>query len=251
MEYFAPYSYVGIFVFLVLTGCGLPIPEEVGIIYAGIQSAAGNLIWWLALLACFLGALVGDSMMYWGGRHFGRRLLSKNGWMSRVLTPETEVRAEKLIRHHGLKVFFGARFLVGVRGPIYVTAGILRVPFSRFLIADGISAAVVVGSVFALAYFFGRAVGKWIHDSQLAFTIIVVCVVAVVGLLGYWHWRKKMKLVDEEEVPPDDEQPSTFFGLGHEAEHPPSSEQEARDQPASGGTDDEDSGLRQVANNRA
>ena len=56
-------NYLGIFVFLVLTGCGMPIPEEVPIIFAGFLSSQGRLEPELAFAACLSGALVGDAVM--------------------------------------------------------------------------------------------------------------------------------------------------------------------------------------------
>ncbi len=97
-----------------------------------------------------------------------------------------------MIRKHGLKVFFAARFLVGVRAPMYVTAGILRVPLGRFLFMDGISATVVVGLVFGLSWRYGKHVEtimKKIHESQVALTI-AVGVVVMVGLVYYWLHRR-------------------------------------------------------------
>ena len=48
-----------------------------------------------------------------------------------------------------------ARFLVGLRSPFYLTAGILRVKYRWFLFADFLCASVVIGGFFGLAYLFG------------------------------------------------------------------------------------------------
>jgi membrane protein DedA with SNARE-associated domain len=194
-DFLDAYTYVGVVIFLILTGCGLPLPEEVAIIFAGVQTSRGELNPALAFLCCIVGALLGDLCMYGIGRYFGRGLLRRGGWFSQLLTPETEARAEQMIRRHGLKVFFAARFLLGVRAPMYVTAGILRVPVWRFLFMDGVSATVVVGIVFGLSWRYGKhveSIMRWIHDSQLALTIVVALVV-LGGLLYYWLHRRAMR----------------------------------------------------------
>jgi membrane protein DedA with SNARE-associated domain len=61
---FHPSSYLGIVVFLVLTGCGMPVPEEVAIVLAGVLSAQGHLSAGPALVACLVGALLGDAIIY-------------------------------------------------------------------------------------------------------------------------------------------------------------------------------------------
>ncbi|MHC4180077.1 MAG: DedA family protein, partial [Planctomycetota bacterium] len=116
-------AYVGIAVFLMLTGAGLPIPEEVFIIAAGVASSYGKLDPWLALSACLFGALAGDCIMYWIGYHFGRSVVREHPWWARFVKPEREAQMERMIHKHGLKVFFLARFLVGLRSPVYLTAG--------------------------------------------------------------------------------------------------------------------------------
>src|SRR3989304_5815756 len=148
-------SYLSIFFVLVLTGSGLPIPEEVPIIAAGIFSAHGTLNPWLAFMWCLLGALVGDCVMYFIGYHFGRPVLSEHPWFARFVTPEREAQIEQQFRQHGFKIFFVARFLVGIRSPVYLTAGILRVSFRRFLTIDLFCATMVVGTFFWLTYLFG------------------------------------------------------------------------------------------------
>ena len=182
-----PGSYVGIIVFLILTGCGLPIPEEVPVIVAGVLAAAGQLNPWLALASCIFGALAGDSAMYWLGYHFGRGLLKDHPWWVRFVTPEREAYVERLFRQHGLKVFFAARFLVVLRSPLLIAAGIMRVSFVRFFLIDVLSATVVVGAFYALAYFYGRAVYEWIRTTEWLITTA-----AVAGAIGvvYFLWMR-------------------------------------------------------------
>ncbi|MCH8047476.1 MAG: DedA family protein [Planctomycetes bacterium] len=185
-------SYFGIFVVLVLTGCGLPLPEEVPIVVAGVLAADGTLKnVYLALATCLLGAVAGDCVMYYIGHHFGRSWLREHPFLARHLTPERERQIEEKIRQHGLKVFFLARFMLGVRAPIYITCGIMRVPFRRFLFADAISASVVVSLVFGLSYWFGEDVRIWIKRSEWAITIIVAIVVIVVAVVMYRKYRRR------------------------------------------------------------
>src|SRR5664280_3876813 len=113
--FLAPSSYLAIILVLILTGSGLPLPEEVPIITAGILSANDTLDPLVAFFCCLFGAIVGDCVMYAIGYHFGRGVLCDHRWWARFITPEREADIEVKFRHHGLKVFFLARFLVGLR----------------------------------------------------------------------------------------------------------------------------------------
>jgi membrane protein DedA with SNARE-associated domain len=190
MANFIPGSYFAIFFVMMLTGAGLPIPEEVPIIAAGIASSQGNLNPWIAFACLLAGALIGDCIMYYIGYHFGRGVVKDHRWWARFLTPAREDQIEEKFRKHGLGVFFVARFLVGLRSPVYITAGILRVSFRRFLVIDLICATAVVGTFFSLTYFFGENIAHWLKRSEYALTTIVVIAVLAFGI---YLWRRHVK----------------------------------------------------------
>lgn len=188
-------GYLGIVLFLVLTGCGLPIPEEVPIVLAGIFSSQGQLEPELAFAACLVGALVGDSVMYAIGYHFGHGLLVEHPKIGKFIGAEREEYFEKAILRHGFKVMFLARFMVGVRGPVYLAAGVVRIPFRKFLFWDLICATVVVGAFFSLSFFYGRQITEMLRDAEVTLTLIVVAVALVATLI--WLRRRRQRLMQE------------------------------------------------------
>ena len=74
IEYF---SYGGLLVVLLLGSLGLPIPEEVPIVAAGLLSHQQMMRWWLALPTCIVGVFAGDLILYRAGRHWGERVLDQ------------------------------------------------------------------------------------------------------------------------------------------------------------------------------
>lgn len=187
-------SYFGIAFALLLTGMGLPVPEEVIVIVAGVASSNGALQPWPALASCLTGAILGDCVMYAIGYHFGHSLLREHRWFARFLRPDRERHVEEMIQKHGLKVFLAARFLVGLRSPVYVTAGILRVPFRRFIVVDTCCATLVVSSFFGLSYVFAERIsGLWnlIRGAEIALTIGIV--VAIIAVILYFFLRRRRR----------------------------------------------------------
>jgi membrane protein DedA with SNARE-associated domain len=199
-DWFERGSYLGIVVFLALTGIGLPIPEEVPIVAAGVASRAQALHWYYALPACLVGALLGDSLMYAIGRFFGAKVLKEHPWWSGFLTPEREQTIEALINKHGIKAFFVARFLVGLRSPFYLTAGILRVKYRWFLFADFVCASVVIGGFFGLAYLFGDRITGLIQSIERSFTVVAVLVSLVaLAVVAFFSFRKRrIRMLDQD-----------------------------------------------------
>jgi len=196
-------SYLAIVLVLILTGSGLPIPEEVPIIAAGVLSSHQQLDPWLALAACLFGALAGDCLMYWIGYHFGRSVVREHRWWAHFVKPEREAQMEQMIERHGLKVLFLARFLVVIRSPVYLSAGILRLPFRRFLLIDLFCATAVIGTFFGLSYRYGRHISQWIHRAEVLLTVVVM--LALLGTAIYFwrrHRRKSAGDHPESVMPP-------------------------------------------------
>jgi membrane protein DedA with SNARE-associated domain len=199
-----PGSYLGIFALMVLTGCGLPVPEEVFIIGAGILSAQGDLRPEIAFSACLLGALVGDAVMYAIGRRFGHNLIWVHPKFAKFVGADREEYFERAIERHGFKVLMLARFMVGVRGPVYLAAGVVRLPFLRFLLWDLIAATLVVAAFFSLSYSFGDDIARLLRDAEVLLTISVLAVVAVTAFMLLRQQRRQLleKVIEKVEAEP-------------------------------------------------
>ena len=128
-------------------------------------------------------------MLYLIGYHFGRNLVKAHPRLAHLLHAEREAKMEEYINRYGLRVLFVARFLVVVRAPVYLTIGILRHPYRKFLLFDAFCASAVVGLFFGLSYAFGDHVAKWIRDSEVVVTV-VTCTAVVAVLLAWWLKRR-------------------------------------------------------------
>lgn len=202
-----PTSYLGIFLFIASTGCGMPIPEEAFVVLAGVLSAQGHLHTGFAFAACLAGAIVGDSLMYAIGYRWGHGIFTSNKRFAKLLAPENEQQFHDAIHSHALKVMLLARFLIGIRAPVYVMTGVVRMPYRRFLVYDAISATIVVSVVFSLAYVFGNNVQEWVHHAEFIATVIVLAVVAIVGgVLYYWHRQAVIDFIFGADSPPAESQ---------------------------------------------
>ncbi len=186
--------YLGIIVFLILTGAGLPIPEEVVVVAAGVFSHESDTFkWQYAYLACLGGALAGDVVVYCIGRYLGHGFFLRYPWFARLMHEEREVKMEQMINKHGFKVFFVARFMVGVRVPLYLAAGVVRMPWWRFLLINGVCATTVVSVAFWLGHQYGSVVGGYISKSQYGVTVVVV--VGLIAALIFYLMRRKKRSI--------------------------------------------------------
>lgn len=184
-------SYGVIVLVLVITGSGIPVPEEVVVILAAVASRADQLEPWAAFASCVVGSLGGDCLMYLIGYHFGHSVIRDHPLISRHLNQEREQAIERMINQYGFRVYFLARFLVGIRSPVFLTAGILRIPFRRFMLVDMISATSVISLFFGLGYYFAENIMswlKWIRRAEVALSLTVAIGVAA---LVIYVWRRR------------------------------------------------------------
>jgi len=196
------FTYLGIFAVLLLGSLGIPIPEEMPIIAAAVLTHAGLAQWWLALPVCLLGVLSGDMVLYWVGRHWGEQVLN---WrvVRLVLTPKRAQWLQAAYRQHAVKTIVTARHVMGLRAAAFLTAGMARVPFWKFVVADAGTAALGVPFLFGLAYFFTEeitAIAADVHrvERWLALAGLVVLMVVLVVGVGRWKRRLATERLDAE-----------------------------------------------------
>ncbi len=243
------WKYGGIIGTLILSGFGLPVPEEIPIVTAGAMvgndaqdvaeyrrlsdafddfagladpfgALAGGSVevfrpvqperpahltrWWIMLPACIVAAVLGDCVLYSFGRIGGRRLL-KVGWVQRrVLPPEKQVKIEENFAKNGILILLGARFTPGIRTPVFVMAGVLKMPLSRFLLADGLYAIPGVNLLFWLAYLFTDQFKAAVEAAEKHKPMVAVAVLAAVGGVVLYKMlaNRKLSTGDVEEIPP-------------------------------------------------
>jgi membrane protein DedA with SNARE-associated domain len=165
---FENFPYLGPFIFLLLCGLGLPSPEEVALIGAGIllhNRDETGVHYLPMLLVCSSAILIGDSLPFWLGRHYGLAAL-KLKWVAKLLHPERFAALERRFQSHGNWAIFSCRFLPGLRIPGYFVAGTLRMSFWRFLILDTLGVAISVPA----SIYSGSCSGRRSRSSRSACT---------------------------------------------------------------------------------
>ena len=139
----SPLSLWGPFLILVICGLGLPLPEDIVLVTAGILAQDDGRSWIPVAVLMWFGVLLGDSIMFLLGRRFGGKLLAWQG-THHLFPPAKQAKVKALFDRHGATVLLIARFLPGLRAPIFSTAGAMRVPYLKFAFHDGLAAVLSV-----------------------------------------------------------------------------------------------------------
>lgn len=126
-----PTPYVLVFLLLLACGFGFPMPEDIILFAAGMMSYYKSADVRIMIPVCFFGVLIGDSAVFTMGSVFGRKI-RRHPFVQRIVPH----RRQRIMRHklhaQGNKVIFAARFMPGLRTPIFFTAGTLHLPFRVF-----------------------------------------------------------------------------------------------------------------------
>jgi len=191
---------------LLASGMGVPLPEELWVVWAGASSRHPPddivVMWWIMLPACILGVVLGDSFLYAVGWFWGHRLLNRK-WVQRwVLRPERRVRIQRNFDRYGVWILLAARLLPGLRSPIFLLAGTNRMPVVKFVVADGVYAIPGVSMMFFLAYAFTDQFVEIVQKAEKVRPIIIVIVITAVAVyLVHYFYKHPVAEGDPKELP--------------------------------------------------
>jgi membrane protein DedA with SNARE-associated domain len=118
-SYIEHFTYLGLFVILMLCGWGLPMPEDVPLLVGGFLAHKGVTRYPITLIVALLGVIAGDNSLYFIGRGVGSNLLSY--FRLKRAGPKSQLdRMHAFMHRHGHLAIFYARFFPGFRALVYL-----------------------------------------------------------------------------------------------------------------------------------
>lgn len=210
IQIFVTYGYFAVFGVLLLSGFGLPIPEDITLVAGGFISSLSCSIdasFLPAIRQChevhimvavgMAGVLLGDSSMFLIGRIFGQKVLNFPVF-SKIITQQRFEWAQQKFAKYGKIFVFAARFMPGLRSPIFIMTGISRkVPYLTFFMIDGLAALISV-PLWVYVGFWGErqlsdmgTLEHYVKKGQLS--ILSMIGIMIIGTICFWFIRKKIK----------------------------------------------------------
>jgi membrane-associated protein len=172
---------------------GFVLPGETAVILGGVLANRGRVSLTLILFVVVLCAIIGDSVGYEVGRHFGTRLLRSRIFANRQKGLE---RGQQTLRNKGGRAVFLGRFTAFLRAVMPGLAGTARMPYRRFL-AFNAAGGIIWGVGFTLlGYLAGASYEKVQHYAGQASEVVLAVVVVAVIFLVVRHRRRER---EEEE----------------------------------------------------
>ncbi|QIJ61382.1 DedA family protein [Streptomyces sp. JB150] len=183
------YALVG--VVIGLESLGIPLPGEIILVSSALLASQHGDIDPVILGVCATaGAIIGDSIGYAIGRKGGRPLLA---WLGRKFPRHFSeghvATAERSFEKWGMWAVFFGRFVALLRifaGPL---AGVLRMPYWKFAIANVLGGILWAGGTTAVIYYVGVVAEAWLKRFSWVGLVLAVCV----GLTSMLMLKRKAK----------------------------------------------------------
>lgn len=175
------WGYWAVFLLVACESLGVPLPGETALILASVYAGSSHhLNPWAIFGVAAAAAIIGDNIGYWVGAKAGFPLALRYG--SKVGVNEHRLKiARYVFARQGWKVVFFGRFVSILRTYAAFLAGVDKMPWLRFLVANAAGGILWSGIYTFVAYAVGRAVE---HLSGTVNLIIgLVAAVAVIAAL--------------------------------------------------------------------
>ena len=198
---------VGVTAVLLLGGFGAPIPEDIPLLLAGFfcSAAGGNLSRLPVMLPLTYAAVLGaDLIVFELGRRYGSHVVDLP-ILRHVLTKHRQEKVKQTFHKHGGKTLAIARFLPGLRSPIFITAGVFHVARWKMLVYDGGAALVSVPIWVFIGYAFGENIPQileWVDRVKVWLFLVGVIAITIAVLRHSWLRRRVAARPESETLAP-------------------------------------------------
>ncbi|MBB5937182.1 DedA family protein [Streptomyces zagrosensis] len=174
-----------------LESLGIPLPGEIVLVSAALLAGTQDHIDPVILGAsATVGAIVGDSIGYLIGRKGGQPLLNwLGGKFPKHFGPRQVASAERSFQKWGMWAVFFGRFVALLRifaGPL---AGVLRMPYWKFAIANVLGGIVWAGGTTAVIYYLGVVAEDWLKR----FSWLGLVIALAIGLVSMLVMKRKAR----------------------------------------------------------
>jgi len=176
------------FALLYIEESGVPlfIPGDAFLAYVGHRLPHNVPVFLVAWIGFVLAVTFGATNLYLLSRRYGRRLLEHRLAGLLHLTPQRLETAEESFRRWGPWALIFGRHIFGLRVPLTVAAGVLKLPYRTFAISVAISSAAWAAVFLLLGLFFGDGVERSLRSHPLLYfaggaaIVVTVVVIAIV-----------------------------------------------------------------------
>jgi membrane protein DedA with SNARE-associated domain len=180
------WSYLWLFLSLLGGSVGLPIPEDIPLLYAGVMLGKGDYSLLPAFLVSYTAVIIGDLIIFFVGRQCGDALYRSRFFRHKVTPQKVELLKARLERH-SILVIITARHLFYLRSLTFLGCGLLKMTFRRFIAIDAIGACMSISIMLLIGYTMSdqlTVVWMWFARAK-TFSLFLAATLMIALLIGY------------------------------------------------------------------
>jgi pimeloyl-ACP methyl ester carboxylesterase/membrane protein DedA with SNARE-associated domain len=194
-----PANGIGFVVLLLLIAAATLISEDLTCIATGLLVSRGAIGFLPATLACLVGIVGGDLLLYAAGRFLGRPALIRRP-LRWFLTDADVARTSAWFVRKGPALVLTTRFIPGTRLPTYLAAGVLHTRFLPFFGFFLLAALLWTPLLVGLAVLYGETVLTAFHAyRRWSFPVVIVSALALLVVMKLvvplFSWRGRRLLL--------------------------------------------------------
>ncbi len=180
------WSYLSVFLLIALDAVIPIFPGETTLNAASTVAAQGKLDLLPIIIMGALGAIVGDSTLFWLARKYSRRIEPQ---LTRARSNRRVRQAFEMMDSSAPVLIIGGRYLPGMRFVVNATMGLSDIPYRRFLRWSVVSGTLWSVYTCVLAYQIGLALGDFPLASFVISGLVTTIAIAVVFVSLRRHRR--------------------------------------------------------------
>ena len=205
-RYLAQFAYEPLLVYgliillMTLSSFGLPFPEEVTLLSAGLLVFMGRhpdlypppypgapvVSLHITALVCFLAVFLSDYIVFMLGRKVGSKMLTGR-FMQKMVKPEHMTKVSAFTGKYGAFACGIFRFTPGIRFPGHFACGSVGIAPWKFILVDGTAALVSVPTQVYLMGLYGEVILGFLKEIKL------FLLYAVIGAFVFFLVRKFLR----------------------------------------------------------
>jgi membrane protein DedA with SNARE-associated domain len=187
------YTTVGLLVFgEAAVFIGFVLPGETAVLLGGVLASEGHISLSVLCVVVVLGAILGDTVGYEVGRHYGSRLLRWRIFNGRRRGLD---RAQETLRERGGIAVFVGRFTAFFRAVMPGLAGTSGMPYKRFLAWNAAGGLIWGIGYVLLGYLAGNSYRKVeAVAGKVGIAVFALFVVAVIVFMIVRHRKERAEL---------------------------------------------------------
>jgi membrane-associated protein len=154
-----------------------------------VAQGSSELEIWRLIVAGALGAIVGDSMLYWLSRTVLRKFMA--GRVDQAEQNEKVARSLRLFGEQASMLIVFGRFVPGLRFVVGATMGLTRYSYSRFLLWDSIGSVSWAAFSCVSSYLVGSVIDDRPVVSMLVSLVITTALLAALYRRFKRDWQEQ------------------------------------------------------------